>query len=271
MILTITDTDYQSPLNGTLSSENRKGGFIRTTKARYTDVKGTVAHMNAILQKAKVCSCMSDLAMQITSSMPTDAAGFPDRKDKAKLAKVIYRYLKGEIAYVLDPYKVENIQTPKATLKLKQGDCDDMSLLSAALLQSIGIGTRFVLAAPVGSSAYSHIYLEHQDNAGDWLPFDLTLGTFAGDVPQGIGKKLAIYDNNEEVQLGWVSALLPAVAPVADLFAGTAKKQERAAKAIRDAEIAKAAGSVERNKLLVQITGLTAITALAGLLIYKYV
>lgn len=269
MILTITDTDYQkSPLNGLLKTVDRKEGLIRTT-ARYTDVQGTVAHMNAILTKAKVCSCMKDLAMQITANMPLDAAGFPNRRDKNELAGAIYNHLKREIAYVLDPYKVENIQTPKATLQLKQGDCDDMSLLSAALLQSIGIGTRFILAAPIGQTAYSHIYLEYQDNAGNWVPFDLTLGTYAGNEPVGIGKKLAIYENNQEQQLGFIEFALPAIGQIGSLINGDAQKQERAAKAMRDAQIAASEASVQRTKMLTQIAGLTGITALAGLLIYK--
>lgn len=269
MILTITDTDYsESPVNGLFKTVDRKQGLIRS-KARYTDVKGTVAHMNTILAKAKVCSCMSELAMQITANLPLDAAGFPNRRNKTEIADAIYRYLKAEIAYVLDPYKVENIQTPKATLQLKQGDCDDMSLLSAALLQSIGIGTRFILAAPVGQTAYSHIYLEFQDNAGNWVPFDLTLGTFAGNEPQGIGKKLAIYENNQEQQLGFIEFALPAIAQIGSIINGDAKKAERAAKANRDAVIANAEASVERTKMLTQIAGLTGITALAGLLIYK--
>jgi len=59
--------------------------------------------------------------------------------------KILFENFIKEMNYVADPRAtVEHVQFPSETLKLKGGDCDDLSVCFASLLESIGIQTAFV-------------------------------------------------------------------------------------------------------------------------------
>jgi outer membrane protein W len=66
------------------------------------------------------------------------------------------------INYHADPtipfYKDDRVQYAKETLKLKSGDCDDLTILYTSLLQSIGISTAFVEVRDPGKQM-AHVYL----------------------------------------------------------------------------------------------------------------
>jgi transglutaminase-like putative cysteine protease len=71
----------------------------------------------------------------------------------------------------------ETLQSPEATLNLGAGDCDDQSMLTAALLASLGYETRFRTVALRGSeNEYSHVYAEVRDKqTGQWMSLDTTV------------------------------------------------------------------------------------------------
>ncbi len=59
--------------------------------------------------------------------------------------KILFENFIKEMNYVADPRaSVEHVQFPSETIKLKGGDCDDLSVCFASLLESIGIQTAFV-------------------------------------------------------------------------------------------------------------------------------
>ncbi len=59
--------------------------------------------------------------------------------------KILFNHFVKDIVYVADPRSVtDRVQFPSETLKLKGGDCDDLSTAFASLLESIGIQTAFV-------------------------------------------------------------------------------------------------------------------------------
>jgi hypothetical protein len=51
------------------------------------------------------------------------------------------------------------VQYPVETLKIRGGDCDDMTVCFASLLSSVGIGTAFVDVVPPGHPEKAHVYL----------------------------------------------------------------------------------------------------------------
>lgn len=58
------------------------------------------------------------------------------------------------------------------------GDCDDVSMFSAALLTSVGIPARFRAVSPDPDYGhYRHVFTEYY-LGGEWFPLDLTLSTF---------------------------------------------------------------------------------------------
>lgn len=87
----------------------------------------------------------------------------------------LFHWVKQHIRYVADPRNVETISTPMATLTMQSGDCDDMSVLLASLLEAIGHTTRFVALAFNGEG-YSHVLLETQLGSV-WVALDPTVPT----------------------------------------------------------------------------------------------
>jgi hypothetical protein len=51
------------------------------------------------------------------------------------------------------------VQYPAETLRLRGGDCDDMTVCFSSLLSSVGISTAFVDVLPPESPGKAHVYL----------------------------------------------------------------------------------------------------------------
>lgn len=92
-------------------------------------------------------------------------------KDYRAMAVACYRWVRDNIRYVRDPVGQEALCHPEYLLQVAGGDCDDMSMLVAALCGSLGIQTRFVTVA-VNSQQFGHVYLEAEAAPGNWLPLD---------------------------------------------------------------------------------------------------
>lgn len=118
-------------------------------------------------------------AMQITGSITKNArSGHPDMRNFDAIAKAIYDFVIDKTIYTRDPNKIERLQMPDATLMLGSGDCDDMVILSGALLESVGVPTRIRLLGE-SSNSFSHILLDYLSN-GQWKSFDPTLALYPG-------------------------------------------------------------------------------------------
>jgi|SRR5579862_44171 len=71
----------------------------------------------------------------------------------------------------------ETLQSPEVTLKLRAGDCDDMSMLIAAGLRSLGYETAFkTVATPDSMGEYAHVYaLALDKKTHKWIALDPTV------------------------------------------------------------------------------------------------
>lgn len=81
----------------------------------------------------------------------------------------------------------ETLQSPVVTLQLGAGDCDDHSVLMAAILKSLGYQVQFktVATQQVNPYQFSHVYVIVKDKrSGEWRALDSTVpGSFAGWEP----------------------------------------------------------------------------------------
>lgn len=94
------------------------------------------------------------------------------QKAWAAQARAIFYFVRDQIRYVQDPVDVEVIADPLETLRVRQGDCDDKSVLTAALLQAIGHPARF-MAVGYDGGPLSHVFVETV--LGDeWVPLETT-------------------------------------------------------------------------------------------------
>lgn len=93
-------------------------------------------------------------------------------KDWACQVRALHAFVRDQIQYVLDPVDVEMVQTPMVTLDTRAGDCDDKSVLLAALLGAIGHPSRY-RAIGFEPGIFCHVYVETK--IGDqWIPLETT-------------------------------------------------------------------------------------------------
>lgn len=110
-------------------------------------------------------------------------------------ARIIFDEFAQQLLYVNDPKKSEDfVQYPAETLRLRGGDCDDMSVCYAALLASMGLSAAFVDVVPPGNPGDSHIY----------LMFDTGIGV--GDAPHLTDnpKRYVIRGNDRGAESVWI-------------------------------------------------------------------
>jgi hypothetical protein len=94
------------------------------------------------------------------------------QKDYAAEACCCLEYCRDEIRYIKDMADAEVLQIPRRTLQMQAGDCDDKSMLLAAMLSSIGHRVRFIAISFVPGQ-YVHVWV--QDNVrGKWLDLEPT-------------------------------------------------------------------------------------------------
>jgi len=147
-------------------------------------IRTTLKWMSALVNKYKTNEKIRELALHLVENLP--------EKNWTSEASEILRFCQSEIRYVKDVYGVETLQTPLKTLKLKQGDCDDKSILCASLLSAIGHPTRFV-AAGFTNNSLSHVFVETYIGS-KWVAMETTMQWVLGRRPKGI-KKIMIHHN----------------------------------------------------------------------------
>lgn len=94
-------------------------------------------------------------------------------KNEFHEAETLFNLVRDCIRYVRDIHGVETLCTPEKTLAQRVGDCDDQTTLLAALLQSVGYQTRFVIAGYSNPQMAEHVYLQVFVN-GAWVDCDPT-------------------------------------------------------------------------------------------------
>jgi hypothetical protein len=134
------------------------------------DVKGNLATINLMIEVARLRASeplIRKLALNILNFYNTKSNNYADE------ALAIGEYVQKHVTYVRDPDQIEYLQCPLDLVGQIQdgtarGDCDDMALLIATLLLSIG-HKPFYRAARYDSSFgnYNHIYVvDYEKNMG---------------------------------------------------------------------------------------------------------
>jgi len=103
----------------------------------------------------------------------------------------IFDFVKRNIRYTRDIFRVELLHSARRMLELKAGDCDDMTILLGAMLMSTGHQVRLVLAGfrPRKPHSYSHIYPE-VNVRGRWIALDATVDKPIGWAPPALWKRI---------------------------------------------------------------------------------
>jgi len=102
----------------------------------------------------------------------------PPRVDLCEI-EMIWNFIVENCRYVFDTTNVDVFSTAQATLEAGGGDCDDATVLFAALLMSVGFQVKArVISTPDSPDEWVHIYpLVGLPKAGPkhWIPLDCTV------------------------------------------------------------------------------------------------
>jgi transglutaminase-like putative cysteine protease len=112
-------------------------------------------------------------------------------KDRYGEIRALFEWVRRNVRYTRDIFRVETLHTARRMLELRAGDCDDMTILLGAMLMSTGHPVRLVLAGFRKSKphCYSHIYLE-VNLGGNWIALDPTMDRPLGWAPPALWKRV---------------------------------------------------------------------------------
>jgi len=96
--------------------------------------------------------------------------------DEAGEVFALFAWVQQNIRFTKDPVTKEKLYPPQELLKIRAGDCDDISMLLAALAIADGYPAQLVTvsANPDAPDEFSHVYLEVEvpPGSGAWVALD---------------------------------------------------------------------------------------------------
>lgn len=103
----------------------------------------------------------------------------------------LFDWVRRNVRYTRDIHRVELLHSARRLLELKAGDCDDMVILLASMLEATGHPVRLVVVGsnPKKKWLFSHIYLQ-VSHKGRWLALDPTMNRPVGWEPRAATKKI---------------------------------------------------------------------------------
>lgn len=137
-------------------------------------VRQTLAAMRRAVRTGRVDMAVRQSAASIIWLQP--------EKEPLHEVTALYEFVRDRVRYVRDIVDVETLSTPAKTLAQLIGDCDDQTTLLAAMLESVGYPTRFIVAAYTVPGHYEHVYLQVNID-GEWIDADPTEREYLGWAP----------------------------------------------------------------------------------------
>lgn len=125
----------------------------------------TLSAMRALVNAYRVHPAIRHAATTATFLTP--------EKDELSETRALFEWVRDSVRYLRDVHNVETLTSPDKVLAALVGDCDDQSTLLAALCESIGYPTRFVVAGYSIEAQFDHVYMQ-VFAGGDWIDCDPT-------------------------------------------------------------------------------------------------
>jgi len=158
-------------------SDTPDGDVIDITPDQYIETHDeTIRGINERLSRMKRMVEEGRISPRIRQLVGKLVRNCPERDQECEL-RSIHDYIADQTRFLDDIRDLELFQQPEITLEFGAGDCDDLSILAASLLESAGFKTQLVA---VGQEDYEHVYVRTQypkppAKAERTVAFDLSL------------------------------------------------------------------------------------------------
>lgn len=96
----------------------------------------------------------------------------PERNELHEVES-LFNFVRDHVRYIRDPLFYEAVAIPAQVLALGYGDCDDKATLLAAMLESVGYLSRFIVTGYADPERPEHVYLQILIG-GQWIDADPT-------------------------------------------------------------------------------------------------
>ena len=162
------------------------GAIVSTVEALPSGRAGTARTLELIREHA-----LAALTAASVLTAAAVAAAITGRADTAwGEVERVQQWVQQSIAYVLDPDRVELLQSPEVTLQRLAGDCDDHTALVCALLSVLGYQTRIV-AVGFERGLFAHVYSEALI-AGRWVAVETIKPWPLGKAPPRVVERMVL-------------------------------------------------------------------------------
>jgi len=132
---------------------------LQAVRIQSSDLEDRIDWLIDEIQRGKRDPYIRKLAGEILSRKNPDGSWVvPERDWKAEVI-AIFNYTRSNVRYTRDIEQVELYQRPARSLEIGIGDCDDLTILLASLLQAVGYPVKLRVIGMKGQRMYSHIYL----------------------------------------------------------------------------------------------------------------
>jgi hypothetical protein len=162
-------------------------------RGRVRQVKNTndrVGIIIGLIKKGKKSRYVHSFAsMALTDFSGNDWAIQP--RDWLGEVHALADFIQSNVRYTLDPFGIDTYSTPERTIQMAKGDCDDMVILSGAMLQSVGYPIKIKVIRLEGQPEFHHIYMLvglPPERVQKWIAFDPSQPESCGAEPPGIAQ-----------------------------------------------------------------------------------
>lgn len=139
-------------------------------------IRITLKKMAKLVDNSKKNPIIREYTRELVQHLP--------EKDLLGEVLEVFNFVQKRVRYIKDIRGVETLHTPEKVLEQMAGDCDDKSVLIAAMLESIGFQCRFV-AVGFKPGLLSHVFAQVLLR-GKWVTLEVTEPWPLGKTAPGI-------------------------------------------------------------------------------------
>ena len=151
-----------------LSEPNRLSGYRAPLLSGDQGTAQTIKLMRQLVDRELASSSFIRFAKDLVRNVPAH--------DEWSEVHAIYNWVFHNIRFTKDPLTKESLYPPSELLKIRAGDCDDISMLLGALYLAVGYPARLITVAAnaQGPDEFSHVYVEVEvpPGSGNWMAAD---------------------------------------------------------------------------------------------------